>query len=345
MLWPLVMEWHAGLRTLRWMGEPVSQYGDVLAEATPDTIETMRQAWQFIVALGADAVVLRKVRADATVAPLLREFGARRTAVDRAPYLDLASAADFVAYEQRFSAKSRKNRRRLMRRLQEHGSTTVERYTAGSRARERTAAAIALKQASLQASGRLAPALADQRFAAFFMDVAEGSTRPAGCGVTVLTCGGDPVGTAIDVTCKGRRAAHIIVHEPRLESCSAGTLLLQEWIRSASADGVATFDLLAPALAYKDDWADGSVQVEDFALGLTLAGRAYAGLYLGALRGRLKEAASMLSRGLSRLQAVLAEVRSRYRRPAQQASFMPSGSSPPSQAACAGSGRPRNSAR
>ena len=73
------------------------------------------------------------------------------------------------------------------------------------------------------------------------------------------------------------------MHDPRLDGFSPGTLLLQEWIRGASADGIATFDLLAPAYAYKLDWADGTVAVEDFALGLTLAGRAYAHVYL-ALR-------------------------------------------------------------
>jgi CelD/BcsL family acetyltransferase involved in cellulose biosynthesis len=33
MVWPLVSESAAGLRQLAWMGEPVSQYGDVLVEA------------------------------------------------------------------------------------------------------------------------------------------------------------------------------------------------------------------------------------------------------------------------------------------------------------------------
>src|SRR4029453_3887517 len=35
MVWPLVAERVAGLRVLRWMGEPVSQYGAVLPAAAP----------------------------------------------------------------------------------------------------------------------------------------------------------------------------------------------------------------------------------------------------------------------------------------------------------------------
>jgi CelD/BcsL family acetyltransferase involved in cellulose biosynthesis len=300
MLWPLVTERVAGLKVLHWMGEPVSQYGDVLAEVAPDTPQIMRQAWNFIAtALGADAILLRKVRADALVAPLLREFGLRRTAVAEAPFLDLASTPDFASYEQRYSAKARKNRRRLLRRLEERGAVVVERHTGGEQARAAALEAIALKRAWLETTGRLSPALADPRFAAFFADAAEGRGRPAGCGVSVLRSKGETAGIAIDVTCGGRRAAHVIVHDARLDAFSPGTLLLQEWIRGASADGIATFDLLAPAYAYKLDWADATVAVEDFALGLRLAGRAYVYVYLGALRQRLKAGAEAVSSGLA----------------------------------------------
>jgi CelD/BcsL family acetyltransferase involved in cellulose biosynthesis len=302
MLWPLVVERVAGLRVLHWMGEPVSQYGDVLAEAMPDLPELLERAWDFITAQGtADAMHLRKVRADAVVADLLRRRGLLKTAHAEAPYLDLASASSFADYEQRYSGKARKNRRRLMRRLQERGEVAIERHVAGKPARAAALEAIARKREWLGETGRLGPAVADERFAAFFADAAEGATHPAGCGVTVLKCAGEPAGLAIDVTLHGRRAAHVIVHDVRLEGLSPGTLLLQEWIRGASDEGIATFDLLAPAFAYKLDWADGAVAVEDFAAGITLRGRAYVAVYLGLVRERLKVAAEAASRGLAQL--------------------------------------------
>ena len=304
MLWPLVSERLAGLSLLRWMGEPVSQYGDALCESGPDTASLMRTAWQFITTrLGADAIVLRKVRADAAVAPLFREIGLKCTGAEEAPFLDLASAPDFDAYEQRYSAKARKNRRRLMRRLEERGRVAVVRHTSGAQARAAALAGVALKRASLAAAGQLAPALADPRFAAFFADVAEARTRPAGCGLTVLESNGEIAGVAIDISGGGRRAAHVLVHDPRLDGCRAGVLLVQEWVRGASADGIATFDFLAPGHAYKMDWADGVVAVEDYALGLTLSGRIYTNIYVGLLRERLKTGAETLSRTMNWLQA------------------------------------------
>jgi CelD/BcsL family acetyltransferase involved in cellulose biosynthesis len=306
MLWPLVLERAVGLRVLRWMGEPVSQYGDVLAEDLPDGLRLMRQAWRFIAArLGADVVCLRKVRADAAIAPLLRELGMQQTDATEAPYLDLASAPDFARYEQRYTGKARKNRRRLARRLAEQGPLSIERHTGGAEARAAAPLAITLKREWIKQTGRVSRALGDERFAAFFADVAEGRIRPAGCGVTVLTSNGAPAGIAVDITCGERRAAHIIVHDPRLEPFSPGTLLLEAWIKGASADGIATFDLLAPAYAYKLDWADGTVAVGDFARGLTLAGRAWVHLWLGLARRAAKAAAEALPHFLGRLRALV----------------------------------------
>lgn len=306
MLWPLVMERTAGLKVLQWMGEPVSQYGDVLAEDAADTTDLLHRAWAFITrTLRADAVSLRKVRADAVVAPLLAEFGMRQTAFAEAPCLDLASAPGFSAYEERYSGKARKNRRRLMRRLTERGAVTIERHDGGPQARAAALEAVALKAKWITDTGRFSQALADERFAAFFADAAEGRGRPAGCRLLVLKSAGETAGIAVDVSCGARRAAHIIVHDPALDGFSPGTLLLQEWIRRASADGIATFDLLAPAYAYKLDWADASVPVGDHALGLTLAGRAYTHVYLGLVRERLKAAAEALPHLIERMRGFI----------------------------------------
>lgn len=306
-LWPLVMQRVAGFKTLHWMGEPASQYGDILIESVPDKADIIEQSWRSgMEKFGADAVHLRKVRADAEVAPLLRAGSAIVTATDKAPFLDLASAPDYAAYEQRYSAKMRKNRRRLMRRLCDLGPFAIERHTSGPAARASALEAIAIKKRWLTTAGRLSPALADPRFAAFFADVADGGDHPAGCQVTRMVSNGETVGIAIDVTARDHRAAHIITHDPRFDACSAGMLLIQEWVRSSSAQGIATFDLLAPAYAYKFDWADDHVVVSDYALGRTLPGRIYTRAYLGYLRERLKTAAEAMAGVPAALRARLA---------------------------------------
>ena len=117
MVWPLVLERRAGLRVLAWMGEPVSQYGDVLAEDGPLQLQWLHDSWSFInTALRPDLARLNKTRADSVVAPLLVELGAMSTQQLEAPYLDLASAPTFEDYAERYPSKARKNRRRLARR-------------------------------------------------------------------------------------------------------------------------------------------------------------------------------------------------------------------------------------
>src|SRR5262249_8918299 len=161
-LWPLVIARSGGLKLVGWMGEPVSQYGDVLIENVPDKAALLLQSWRFLAdQLGADAINLRKVRADAQIAPLLGALALNRVSGAEAPYLDLASAPDFAHYERRYSQKARKNRRRLMRRLEEQGPVLITRHTGGTEARSAALAALALKRAWTRSTARIASSLAD----------------------------------------------------------------------------------------------------------------------------------------------------------------------------------------
>jgi CelD/BcsL family acetyltransferase involved in cellulose biosynthesis len=304
MVWPLMRERAAGLSQLSWMGEPVSQYGDVLIEDGPDAVALLREAWSFIKArLAPDLARLRKVRDDAAVAPLLAELGAVPVLRLEAPYLDLASAKDFAAYETRYSPRSRRNRRRLARRFEERGAMTFERCLEGTRARDLALLAINMKRTWLKERGLVSPALSDARMSRFFADVAEGRSRPAGCQISALTCDGEAAAIEIDLRCKDCTVMHVIVFNLKYEKAGAGVLLLEETIAKSFGNGCRTFDLLAPANGYKLDWADGVAGVTDWALPLSLKGWAFARLYLGLARPALKAALGALPVSLRRLLA------------------------------------------
>ena len=90
LIFPLVEHVHMGVRTLSWMGDPLSQYGDILLDTAINREDALFQAWQYInEALRPDLIILRKVRDDATIIPSLRATGARVIESTRAPYLDL----------------------------------------------------------------------------------------------------------------------------------------------------------------------------------------------------------------------------------------------------------------
>lgn len=299
---PLVRERALGLTRLAFLGEPVTQYGDAIVDTLPDADAVLAAAWRFAVERsGADCVHLRRVRADANLAPLLAGSGARISEKLAAPYLDLASAANFDAYEQRYSSKARKNRRRLLRRFEERTPATLETLLSGTRARELAELAILLKRAWLKDRGLVSPALIDPRTRAFFANVAEAKVRPAGCRVTSLETRGESTAIEIAFDCKGRRAVHVIVFALKYERASPGQLLIERSIRNCFDIGVGTYDLMTPADAYKLDWADGAIEVNDWTLAWTTRGRIYADLYLARLRPQLKRAVNAATQRLRRL--------------------------------------------
>lgn len=291
MVWPLVMERAVGLRVLAWMGEPVSQYGDVLVEAGPERMAMLRAAWGFILAtLKPDLARLNKTRIDSAIAPLLAERGAISTQQLDAPYLDLASAPTFAAYEERYTVKARKNRRRLARRLEEQGAVQFQQFHEGREAGAIVRQAIAIKRLWLQQKGLVSPALADGRTMAFFEAAAGDTVRPTGIRVSALMCGETLTAAEIAFAQGQRLAIHLMVYDLDYEKRAAGVLLLERNLAVSLAAGVETYDLLAPGDGYKKEWADGTVRVDDYAVPVTIGGRAYVRGYLAYLRPKLKAA-------------------------------------------------------
>jgi CelD/BcsL family acetyltransferase involved in cellulose biosynthesis len=310
MVWPLVLERRGPLKVLRWMGDPVSQYGDILIDDVADAASLMGAAWAFVAErTGASVLELRKVRADSNIAPFLAAVGAKATAELAAPYLDLASAPSFAEYERRYSGNARRNRKRQRRRLEERGPVALAWHTDGADAEALAAEAFTLKHRWLKQRGIVSPALADPRTARFFADVTRAETRPAGCHVLSLSCGGLPVALEIGVRCKGRSAIHVVTYDLDYEKTAAGALLMEDSIRRCFDDGMTVFDLLAPADGYKREWADDAVVVRDWAVPLSLLGRAYTALYLGLIRTAAKRGIDALPVGVRRALTGLLNVR------------------------------------
>jgi CelD/BcsL family acetyltransferase involved in cellulose biosynthesis len=289
MIWPLVVTRRLGVRCLAWMGDPVSQYGDCLADAVPDLMALMRRAFDQAVFLSsADVVELRKVRADATVAPLLVERGLRVTGTEEAPYADLAAAKTTEQFEQRFNAKAKKNRGRQRRRLEERGPLLCTTSTGGSAAREGVIACMTLKRAWLQSKGLVSRALADRRVEAFFADAAASAAKPCGVSVSAFRSAGEIADINIAVTAKNTRALHMIAYGLKFEKAAPGALHLEDVFRTAFADGIARVDFLCPRHPYKMDWCDGTVEVRDYVHAVTARGRASVAIRIGLLRNGSK---------------------------------------------------------
>ncbi len=306
---PFVVTRAGGLATLSFMGDPVSQYGDVVVEPGPDAARDLTAAFAFLLGQTAiDLIHLRKVRADSAIAPLLRARGVEFTDVQKAPYVAFGGTTDYAVFEQRYGKAQRKNRKRQLRRLQETGETSFERLAPGPAASEAAGVAMRLKRDWLRQRGLVSPAVVDARTEGFFRDCASGRGPATGVEIGAVVSSGTIAAIEIAIQCKDRVALHLIAYDPRFEKTGAGALLMEDSIRRACRSGKAALDLLAPGAAYKFDWADHSVDVGDCALGLSWAGKIFAALYLARLRPAAKALVEHLPMAVRRHIATIAGV-------------------------------------
>lgn len=304
MIWPLVRQRRCSLETLRFMGIPVAQFGDILVEPGPDRDTLLRTGWRAVRALGADLFEARKLRADSVLAAsgLLSE--AMPIEQLNAPFADLVWRVGTNGPSSAYPARERSNYRRRLRRLEERGTISFEAPPPGPAAAALAGDAVAFKQASLLRHGTVAPTVDDPRFAAFFRDFAGDADGGSSLRVSAICCDGAPIGIDLSLDCKGRSFGHVLAPHPDFERGGVGSILIHHSFASARARGNAVFDLLAPSDAYKLEHADGQTGVSDLLLPLSLKGRLACSVGFQRLRPVLKSAAKRLPPGIARRVAV-----------------------------------------
>lgn len=289
-IWPLVCQKSSGLTHLNWIGRPVTQYGDVLVDST-NPLQDLRAGWNFLKAQAkADTVELYKVRADAAIAPLLPEIGAIATHHDVARYADLTKHPTFTEYaQQRYSKKRRNVLRRYRRRFEEMGDVKLQILNEGAETTERVRELLAMKMQWLKAKSLVSTALQDPRTHTFFIDAVSDTSHPTGCRVTLLTCDDKLIAGDINFAVKNRSAAHVITYDLAYEKWSPGHLMTMSNLECSMQDGNEIFDFMGPDATFKQEWSDDAIEVDDWAVPLTLKGSLWCKVYLGFARDRLKQ--------------------------------------------------------
>jgi len=294
MVWPLIRQRRLGLTTLRFMGIPVAQFGDVLMERSADETVLLRAGWRGVGSLGADLFEARKLRSDSTLA--LSGLLADGSCSERieAPFADLVRRVGPDGPSQAYATRERSNHRRRLRRLAERGPLAFDTVPPGTEAATLAIEAVAMKQIALERHGIIAPAISDPRFALFFRDLAGDATGGSPLRIAVIRCAGQPIGIDLSLDCKGTSFGHVIATHPDHERGGVGGILIHHSFAMAKSRGSTVFDLLGPADAYKHEHADGMTEVSDLVLPLSPKGRILCGLGVQRLRPALKSAAKRL---------------------------------------------------
>ena len=292
---PFAVHRRYGVSRLIWMGQPASQYGDVLID--PERASGIEIAIAFNRVLehfAPDVVELRRVREDAAIAPTLKARGAAVTEQNHAPFIDFTKLSSAEDYAARFSAKALKNRRRLRRRLEEKGAIRFEILPPGDAAADAMGLGLDFKRDWLVHRGEICSALCDQKLRDFLVTTTrwhDGNFKPF---VSVMYCDDEVISVQFGIVTNGRLALYMIAYKSAWEKAGAGVLHIEETITHCIASCIQELDFLGPDAPYKRIWSDAAVTVNDYVLAETLMGRIVEKAVLGGHRARLKDLLSRL---------------------------------------------------
>lgn len=289
---PLMKSTVGPITILRWMSEPLSQYGDALLAKDQNPEPWLAGALRLIRAeSGVDALRLRHVRDDAAAAPFLRRQFRDAHMNEQAPWLDLTAFADESAYDARYTSNQRKRRKKIRKALEDDfGPVIFEMLEAGPAQDEAIAGAVAEKCVWLDDRGRHNRALCVVQTVAFLRNLSRRSSGHLQMVVSRMSAGGRPVSWEVGLRCGRTHFGFITSHVTALTDYSPGRLHMDQSQRRALKDGMAAFDLMVPNDAHKESWSSARMETRDYHLPLTNLGRLYGIGYLETARPLLRKA-------------------------------------------------------
>lgn len=290
---PLVATTMAGSRVLRFLGDPLIQYGDAVLSRAGNEAHIV-QALLAAGKLGADAALFRKVRKDAKLAGLLTRR-AHVSNVEEAPYVDLRRESGLPPRDMR-------ELRRYRRRLGEQGEVKLQ-ITRGPNALHCVNRALELKRNWLAMRGYSSSVIGDPHWERVLSSLVTGHANLLAC--ARLEVGGRLAAIEVAITHGKRWHAFLGATDPEFAKCGPGQVQMADTIEYAREHGFIAYDLLAPADPFKRVIGTGAVAVCDYALPLSLQGQVAARAFrfapqakslLGKLPAPLRTAAKSILR-------------------------------------------------
>lgn len=272
LVWPLAVETTPLGRTACWAGDPIGQYGDVVAAQGKARVEWIDAAFQEIGRWG-DVSLLRLpgVRADSAIAPWATRRGKQIGEMAEAPVLDMARFSDLEAFLAESWPQAKRNAKR-MRKFNSLGGMTFEMVGPGRRAAALVEQAFAFKRDWLAARGLYGRALIDNRTEECLATLAGDEAAKSGLAVSCLSVGGEVAAIEIGFRRAGRHYAYMGTFSPDFAKHSPGFVVTELTIRDCVEAGLSEYDPLPPADEYKLAWSNKRVGVRDYGVVLSWSG-------------------------------------------------------------------------
>jgi CelD/BcsL family acetyltransferase involved in cellulose biosynthesis len=262
-VFPTVVGHWLGIPSIRFLGEPFVQYGDVIARPNANAAHL-----QAALAAAADERIasvafFRRVRIDALIGPILARCAAVVTE-DGAPIVDLQDGVKLKSHHAR-------ELRRLRRRLSEQGDVVFE-VLSGAATCEILHETLKFKRAWLIERGLPSSLFGNPPWERVILDLAGARCGSTEMMVARVLVGGTTAATEIGFVGRDTWFAYMGALAPEIARFGPGHILMDELMAWCRARGLKAYDLLPPIQPYKLALTSRTVAARDYALALGLAG-------------------------------------------------------------------------
>lgn len=272
-LFPTVITSCFGQSVVRFLGDPLIQYGDVIASPSA-TSEDFSQAWAAAAnPRVASFALFRRIRDDAHAAAICSQNASFRGKQE--------SPLVHVHRPRQTSAREAREARRLHRRLSERGELEVL-FLSGPAAKAALSKALALKRSWLKTRALESSVIGNDDWEDALRRLCLTSAEEGGLMIATLMVGGKMAAAEaafVDQTCW---YAFMGAFAPEFACAGPGQLLSTECISYVRGNGLSIYDQLPPSQAYKQRLATDFMTVHDYSSVLSPRGYIVLGLALAS---------------------------------------------------------------
>jgi CelD/BcsL family acetyltransferase involved in cellulose biosynthesis len=281
-----------GVRMLRMMGEPHTQYGNILT-ANGTLSSKHRQMFESALAEDkvCDGLVCNYVPADSPLAQLMGSARRLMRLDNQSLVVELSKHRNASDYEASLSKNTTKNLRRRRKHLEGMGDLTFEVFRPGDAGYHIAINdGMAMKQQWLTATGRLGLGLKQSGHATFLSNIPRLKETGDGPLAFVLSVAGKSVAIELGFLQRGHYYSYLGAFDWELRQQAPGRLQMHETICWLIGQGVVSMDLLANPTDYKRDVASSSIRLSSYSRTRNLRGFVYAAFWSGWGKPQLKRA-------------------------------------------------------
>jgi CelD/BcsL family acetyltransferase involved in cellulose biosynthesis len=276
-IWPLSLQKQSGLWIVRSLDDPFGQFAGILCRHA-DWIEVaMRAVVQAVRDQHlADAICLDNIVEGSPLHCALISMGARSGSSNATVRVDMRMAPTFSEYQKTLNAKTRKNLRNAMNRLERHGSVKHRVIDDPTHLAAVASTTFAGRMDWVRLHGKSTGAFRDPDFRQV-LETASAAPDLQLLGFE-LHAGNDLVASQWGFVYQGRYYAYMSARDRDHDQFSPGRLHLGRVIEACKARGIDVLELMAPASRYKLMWSDCVTGVHNLWLPLTVRARVVWGL-------------------------------------------------------------------